>query len=174
MSLLDVTTVDNDVLGLQSYLKSWLHDCGTDSEHIHLSLPAPSADITGSGRLVIKCDLYDRMLPVNALPPAVGRNFVSRERKLWRGVDRHLRVRPVFLSTLVSQRAWVNFSTMHSNNAAFTLSKMRWCTIANCIFGESVKLLPPMKVSQFLIKIGNIFEGFKFCEYWLSRTGLTC
>ena len=77
MSLLDVTSIDNDVLSLQSYLKTWLHDCGTDSEHVHLSLPAPSADTTGSGRLVIKCDLHDRMIPVNALPPPLSKNFVS-------------------------------------------------------------------------------------------------
>ena len=40
MNILDVTVVDNDPLSLQNSFRSWLHDCGTDSEHLHLVLPS--------------------------------------------------------------------------------------------------------------------------------------
>lgn len=40
MNILDVTVVDNDPLSLQSSFRSWLHDCGTDTEHLHLTLPS--------------------------------------------------------------------------------------------------------------------------------------
>ncbi len=47
MNILDITEVENDAQSLQSTFRSWLHDCGTDSEHLHLILPAPSPNTAG-------------------------------------------------------------------------------------------------------------------------------
>ena len=56
-------------------LKSWLHDCGTDSEHLHLTLPSPSS---GSATpIVLKCDLQERMIHPSLLPSSFTGNFVS-------------------------------------------------------------------------------------------------
>ena len=41
MNILDVTVVENDTMSLQNAFRSWLHDSGTDSEHLHLILPHP-------------------------------------------------------------------------------------------------------------------------------------
>ena len=41
MNILDMTVVENDTMSLQNAFRSWLHDSGTDSEHLHLILPHP-------------------------------------------------------------------------------------------------------------------------------------
>ena len=95
--------VDNDTLSLQSVFRSWLHDCGTDQEHLHLILPQPptllkaqdemdaeswetsmfesSGGSRGQGkenRLVLKCDIQERILnPSTAFEPKLGDLFVS-------------------------------------------------------------------------------------------------
>ncbi|XP_067877714.1 meiosis 1 arrest protein [Heterodontus francisci] len=37
---IDLQTVENDTISLDSFFKSWLHNHGTDKEHLHLLLPA--------------------------------------------------------------------------------------------------------------------------------------
>lgn len=54
MSMLDFVSTDNDPLSLSNVFKHWLMDCSTDSEHLHLSLPA----CLGDTPLTLKCDLY--------------------------------------------------------------------------------------------------------------------
>ena len=72
LSILDLTSTDNDVLSLQNIFKTWLHDCGTDSEHLHLSLPPSHGDLA----LTIKCDMQERLLDPCSIPP-LGQHFVS-------------------------------------------------------------------------------------------------
>ncbi len=74
-----MTSVDNDVLSLQNVFKSWLHDLGTDSEHLHLLLPPAPGDGGGVRELhslTLKCDMQERILDPCSLPP-VGQQFVS-------------------------------------------------------------------------------------------------
>lgn len=74
LSILDLTSIDNDVLSLQNVFKSWLHDCGTDSEHLHLALP-PSHAHSGEQAVTLKCDLQERVLDPSSLT-ALGQHFV--------------------------------------------------------------------------------------------------
>lgn len=74
LSILDLTSIDNDVLSLRSVFKTWLHDCGTDSEHLHLTLPPPPG--FGEHPLTLKCDLQERILDPGSFPP-LGQHFVS-------------------------------------------------------------------------------------------------
>lgn len=67
-----MASLDNDVLSLQSYFKSWLHNCGTDNENLHLLLPS----FGGGQQSVLKCDLHERMLPLTSLPQSLTKNFV--------------------------------------------------------------------------------------------------
>ena len=39
LGILDLHSIENDVLSLSSYFRGWFHDSGTDSEHLHLILP---------------------------------------------------------------------------------------------------------------------------------------
>ena len=71
MSILDLTSIDNDVLSLQNVFKCWLHDCSTDSEHLHLTLPASF----GGRALTLKCDMQERLLDPITIPP-LGQHFV--------------------------------------------------------------------------------------------------
>lgn len=37
---IDLQTIDNDVVSMEIFFKAWLHNNGTDQEHIHLLLPS--------------------------------------------------------------------------------------------------------------------------------------
>ena len=74
LSILDLTSIDNDVLSLQNVFKSWLHDCGTDSEHLHLVLP-PTHTYSGELMVTLKCDLQERVLDPSSIP-VLGQYFV--------------------------------------------------------------------------------------------------
>lgn len=80
LSILDLVSIDNDVLSLQNVFKSWLHDLGTDSEHLHLLLPPVRTTSDGGGvkehSLTLKCDLQERILDPGAVSP-LGQHFVS-------------------------------------------------------------------------------------------------
>ncbi len=94
--------VENDALSLQNTFRSWLHDCGTDQEHLHLVLPSPSsmqqetdeevmdldegedwgASCSSERRrrrdMVVKCDIQERVLnPFTSFDSALGDQFVS-------------------------------------------------------------------------------------------------
>ena len=84
LSVLDLVSIDNDVLSLQNVFQSWLLDCSTDSEAIHLILP-PGLRQTGleegerihdSSLLTVKCDIQERLLDPN-LMGSLGQQFVS-------------------------------------------------------------------------------------------------
>ena len=100
-------TVENNTLSLQNTFRCWLHDYGTDCEHLHLILPHTSSsslrsredirdDTWGSSDLmegavggldnekirrnglILKCDIRERLLdPLATLDPKVGDKFVS-------------------------------------------------------------------------------------------------
>lgn len=57
---------------LDSFFRGWLHDVSTDSEHVQLVLPPDGA---GGEKLVLKCDVQERILDPNLLPVAY--QFVS-------------------------------------------------------------------------------------------------
>lgn len=59
MNILDVTVVENDNLSLQNAFRSWFHDSGTDSEHLHLILPTPSLPHTQTKGREKDVDEYD-------------------------------------------------------------------------------------------------------------------
>ena len=79
--MLEVVSIDNDVLNLQSVFQGWLRDCSTDSEHLHLSLPPTLHGLTGSdglsSQLSLKCDLHERLLDPLLLGAGLGQKFVS-------------------------------------------------------------------------------------------------
>ena len=76
LSLLDVTTCENDVLSIQSVLKGWLHDCSTDCENLHLTIP-PAVPFP-QHPLLLKCDLQECMIDPLQLAPHT-KNFVSQQ-----------------------------------------------------------------------------------------------
>lgn len=59
LSVMDVVTVDNDVITLETLFKGWLQDCGTDVEHLHILLPGGEGE---GEEVIIKCDLHERVL----------------------------------------------------------------------------------------------------------------
>jgi hypothetical protein len=72
MSMLDVVHTDNDVLSLSAVFRQWLRDSSTDTEHLHLSLPAALGDTP----LTLKCDLQTRIIDPSSSLPSVGESFV--------------------------------------------------------------------------------------------------
>ncbi|NXO50329.1 M1AP protein, partial [Aramus guarauna] len=62
---IDVQTIEDNVISLEMLFKTWLHDYGTEREHLHLLLPsggfnhatAPKTTLT-----CLKCDLQERLL----------------------------------------------------------------------------------------------------------------
>ncbi|KAG8187860.1 hypothetical protein JTE90_001233 [Oedothorax gibbosus] len=57
-SLLHVTEIESNSYQLESIIKGWLHDCGTDSDHLRLTVD----------RLVLRCDLRECLVSPDALP----------------------------------------------------------------------------------------------------------
>ena len=82
--MLDMVSIDNDVLSLQNVFQGWLLDCSTDSEALHLILP-PGLCRSGlkeegehtqdSSLLTVKCDIHERLLDPN-LMGSLGQQFV--------------------------------------------------------------------------------------------------
>ncbi|XP_006811757.1 meiosis 1 arrest protein-like [Saccoglossus kowalevskii] len=70
--IVDVLDIENDELSLQNFFKSWLHDCGTDREHLHILLPPAKNTTTDAGQqkqnIILKCDLHERLLNPSQLP----------------------------------------------------------------------------------------------------------
>ncbi|XP_062512734.1 meiosis 1 arrest protein-like [Corticium candelabrum] len=60
----DTVECAGDVLSFESFFKGWLHDGGSDREHLHLFLPSIL-----SKKLVLKCDIRERLLNPADLPP---------------------------------------------------------------------------------------------------------
>ncbi|CAH3019570.1 unnamed protein product, partial [Porites evermanni] len=74
--LVDVVSLEKDVLNFQNFFKTWLLDCGTDQEHLRLSLPGAfnqdkesdqSQEMVDTG-LTLKCDLHESLLDPLHLP----------------------------------------------------------------------------------------------------------
>ncbi|KAM9142552.1 meiosis 1 arrest protein [Pangshura tecta] len=70
---IDLQTIQNDVVSLETFFKTWLHDHGTDREQLHILLPsgdfrhftAPRTSLT-----CVKCDIQERLLSPALLPGA--------------------------------------------------------------------------------------------------------
>ncbi|XP_052800879.1 meiosis 1 arrest protein-like [Mya arenaria] len=71
-SLIEVNTIQPDLLCLQNLFMGWLTDSSTDSEHLHILLPAPQYSCTNTysaeSCLTIKCDIHERILQPAQLP----------------------------------------------------------------------------------------------------------
>ncbi|XP_037663240.1 meiosis 1 arrest protein isoform X2 [Choloepus didactylus] len=68
---IDLQTIDNDIVSMEIFLKAWLHNNGTDQEHIHLLLPSQSVGSFSRARenpMCLKCDLQERLLSPSLLP----------------------------------------------------------------------------------------------------------
>ncbi|XP_028372178.1 meiosis 1 arrest protein isoform X2 [Phyllostomus discolor] len=68
---IDLQTVDNDVVSMEMLFKAWLHNSGTDREHVHLLLPSQSFNKISRATdnpMCLKCDLQERLLSPSLLP----------------------------------------------------------------------------------------------------------
>ncbi|KAM6180204.1 meiosis 1 arrest protein [Erethizon dorsatum] len=68
---IDLQTIDNDVISMEIFFKAWLHNSGTDQEHIHLLLPSQcfsTLSRTRDNPMCLKCDLQERLLSPSLLP----------------------------------------------------------------------------------------------------------
>ncbi|XP_044934996.1 meiosis 1 arrest protein isoform X4 [Mustela putorius furo] len=68
---IDLQTIDNDVVSMEIFFKAWLHNSGTDQEHIHLLLPSRCFSNISKSRddsMCLKCDLQERLLSPSLLP----------------------------------------------------------------------------------------------------------
>ncbi|NXL39071.1 M1AP protein, partial [Glaucidium brasilianum] len=62
---IDVQTIEDSVISLEVLFKTWLHDYGTEREHLHLLLPSGGFSHTTVPRttpMCLKCDLQERLL----------------------------------------------------------------------------------------------------------------
>ncbi|NXI60330.1 M1AP protein, partial [Chloroceryle aenea] len=62
---IDVQTVEDNVISLEMLFKTWLHDYGTEREHLHLLLPSGGFSHDPAPRttqVCLKCDLQERVL----------------------------------------------------------------------------------------------------------------
>nr|XP_015107342.1 meiosis 1 arrest protein isoform X1 [Vicugna pacos] len=72
---IDLQTVDNDVVSMEMFFKAWLHNSGTDQEHVHLLLPSrclSNISRAGDNPMCLKCDLQERLLSPSLLPGTAG------------------------------------------------------------------------------------------------------
>ncbi|XP_049712405.1 meiosis 1 arrest protein [Elephas maximus indicus] len=68
---IDLQTIDNDTVSMEIFFKAWLHNSGTDQEHIHLLFPSGCFSNFSRARdnpLCLKCDLQERLLSPSLLP----------------------------------------------------------------------------------------------------------
>ncbi|NXI72083.1 M1AP protein, partial [Anseranas semipalmata] len=62
---IDLQTVEDNVISLEMLFKTWLHDCGSEREHLHLFLPSGGFSLTTAHKttlMCLKCDLQERVL----------------------------------------------------------------------------------------------------------------
>ncbi|NXC49161.1 M1AP protein, partial [Penelope pileata] len=62
---IELQTVGDNVISLEMLFKTWLHDCSSEREHLHLLLPSGSlshATAPRSTLMCLKCDLQERLL----------------------------------------------------------------------------------------------------------------
>ncbi|NXT73127.1 M1AP protein, partial [Zapornia atra] len=62
---IDVQTIEDNVISLEMLFKTWLHDYGTEREHLHLLLPSGGlhrATAPKTTLMCLKCDLQERLL----------------------------------------------------------------------------------------------------------------
>ncbi|XP_033015501.1 meiosis 1 arrest protein [Lacerta agilis] len=74
-AVLDLQTVENDVVALETFFKGWFHDRSTDQEHLHLLLPAGALShpaVAQSCPVCMKCDAQERLLSPTLLTAACG------------------------------------------------------------------------------------------------------
>ncbi|XP_019411983.1 PREDICTED: meiosis 1 arrest protein [Crocodylus porosus] len=70
---IDLQTLKNDVVSLETFFKTWLHDHGTDREQLLLLLPAAGTAHCAAPRtslVCVKCDIQERILSPALLPQA--------------------------------------------------------------------------------------------------------
>ncbi|KAK6493399.1 meiosis 1 arrest protein [Huso huso] len=76
---IDLQSVENNAVCLESFFKAWLHDHSSDKEHLHLLLPpggftdksSPSSNsVNRQIGLCLKCDVQERLLSPTLLPGA--------------------------------------------------------------------------------------------------------
>uniref|UniRef100_H0WHT4 Meiosis 1 associated protein n=1 Tax=Otolemur garnettii TaxID=30611 RepID=H0WHT4_OTOGA len=68
---IDLQTIDNDTISMEIFFKAWLHNSGTDQEHLHLLLPSRGFNNISRATdnpMCLKCDLQERMLSPSLLP----------------------------------------------------------------------------------------------------------
>nr|XP_033815864.1 meiosis 1 arrest protein [Geotrypetes seraphini] len=66
---IELQTIENDVISIETFFKAWLHDSGIDKEHLHLLFPSGCLSVTSSTSPVcVKCDLQERLLDPALLP----------------------------------------------------------------------------------------------------------
>uniref|UniRef100_A0A663NEX9 Meiosis 1 associated protein n=1 Tax=Athene cunicularia TaxID=194338 RepID=A0A663NEX9_ATHCN len=62
---IDVQTIEDNVISLEVLFKTWLHDYGTEREHLHLLLPSGGFSHAAALKdypVCLKCDLQERLL----------------------------------------------------------------------------------------------------------------
>ncbi|XP_061438956.1 meiosis 1 arrest protein [Rhineura floridana] len=70
---IDLQTVENDVVALETFFKAWFHDHSTDQEHLHLLLPAGVISHSAAAKIslvCVKCDTQERLLSPALFPAA--------------------------------------------------------------------------------------------------------
>ncbi|XP_078534959.1 meiosis 1 arrest protein isoform X2 [Lissotriton helveticus] len=66
---IDLQTIRNDVVSIETFFKAWLHDHGTDREHLHLLLPPSGLGAPHkTDMMCVKCDVQERVLNPELLP----------------------------------------------------------------------------------------------------------
>ncbi|XP_062903413.1 meiosis 1 arrest protein [Mobula hypostoma] len=64
---IDLRTIENDAVSLDSFFKSWLHNHETDKEHLHLLLTNTRLP-SSTGKTCLKCDVQERLISPALLP----------------------------------------------------------------------------------------------------------
>ncbi|XP_065606305.1 meiosis 1 arrest protein [Cyrtonyx montezumae] len=62
---IDLQTIEDNVISLEMLFKTWLHDCGSEREHLHLLLPSGGLSHGTAPKpslMCLKCDLQERLL----------------------------------------------------------------------------------------------------------------
>ncbi|XP_032899582.1 meiosis 1 arrest protein [Amblyraja radiata] len=80
---IDLQTIGNDTVSLDSFFKSWLHNHETDKEHLHLLLPdtrLPRSAERSNQRTCLKCDVQERIISPALLPGSI--DFTERTESL--------------------------------------------------------------------------------------------
>lgn len=74
---IDLQTIGSDVVSIETFFKAWLHDHGTDREHLHLLLPPSGLGAPHTTDMMcVKCDMQERVLNPELLPtPGVAVNL---------------------------------------------------------------------------------------------------